>query len=125
MKIVTIIARTLVGLGFVIFGANILHPFLPMPKEMPSGLAGDFSKALFMSHYLQVVGLFQLVGGLLLLIGKYVPVGLVLLGPVIVNILCFHFLLAHGGYGIPLVFTALYLVVFAGYRNAFAGIFKP
>jgi putative oxidoreductase len=63
---------------------------------------------------------------LLLLIGYFVPLGLTLLGPVLVNILLFHTLLEHGGLvPVPLVVTALYLVVFAGYRNAFAAVLKP
>jgi len=124
MKIVIIIARVLLGLMFTVFGANILHPFLPMPTDPMPDLVGKFFEAMSQSHYMQVVGAFQLVGGLILLGGRFVPVGLSLLGPVLVNILLFHTLLAHGGFTIPLVATALWLVVFAGYWNAFAGIFK-
>jgi hypothetical protein len=79
--------------------------------------------SLFMSHYLVIVFAVQLVGGLLLLANRYVALALVLLGPVIVNILCFHLFLAPEG--IPMaVFTALlWFVVFASVRSAFAGIF--
>jgi putative oxidoreductase len=90
MKIATVVARILPGLVFVTFGLNIFLHFLPMP--LPEGAAGDFLKALFVSHYLWVVGALQLAGGALLLIGRFVPLGLILLGPVILNILCFsHF----------------------------------
>ena len=51
MRIVTIIARVLLGLMFVVFGSNIFLHFIPMPPPPPT-LAGDFSKALFLSHYL-------------------------------------------------------------------------
>ena len=124
MKILTTIARVVLGLGFTVFGANIIHPFLPMPNIPMPDLATKFVQALSGSHYFQVVGAFQLVGGLLILSGYFVPIGLTLLGPVLVNILLFHTLLAHGGFFMPLVFTALYLIVFAGYRSAFAGVFK-
>ena len=66
MKIATIIARVLLGLVFVVFGSNIFLHFIPMPPP-PPGLLGDFTKALFLSHYLHVVAVFQIVGGLLLL----------------------------------------------------------
>lgn len=126
MKIIVIITRTLLGLGFVVFGANLIHPFMPMPKEQPPQIVAEFMDALMVkSAYMQVVGGFQFVGGLLLLIGRFVPAGLTLLGPVLVNILMFHVLVMRGGYAIPLVFVALWLVVFAGYRNAFAGVLKP
>ena len=89
MKIATIIARVLLGLMFVVFGSNIFLHFVPMPP-LPATLAGDFSKALMRSHYIYVVGLLQVIGGLLLLIGRYVPLGFALLGSVIVNILLFQ-----------------------------------
>ena len=89
MKIATIIARVLLGLMFVVFGSNIFLRFVPMPP-LPATLAGDFSKALIQSHYIYVVGLLQVIGGLLLLIGCCVPLGLALLGTVIVNILLFQ-----------------------------------
>ncbi len=126
MKIVTIIVRTLLGLGFVIFGANILHPFIPMPKETPPPLVLEFMDVVMVkTAFMKVVGGFQLVGGLLLLIGRFVPAGLTLLGPVLLNILMFHVLIMQGGYMIPLVIVALWLVVFAGYWKSFESVFKP
>ena len=92
MKVATIVARVLLGLVFVVFGSNIFLHFIPMPPP-PPGLLGDFSKALFLSHYLHVVAVFQIVGGLLLLVGRFVPLGLVLLAPVIVNIDLVHILM--------------------------------
>src|SRR5437868_11978076 len=96
MKTLTIIARSLLGLIFVVFGANAFLHFIPMPP--PEGLAGDFMKALFASHYFYVVALLQIVGGALCLVGRFVPLGLTLLGPVIVNILLFHTFLQHAGW---------------------------
>jgi uncharacterized membrane protein YphA (DoxX/SURF4 family) len=123
MKIITIIARVLLGLIFVVFGSNIFLHFIPMPPPKP-GLAGDFSKALFLSHYLHVVGALQVAGGALMLIGRFVPLGLALLGPVIVNIVLFHALLAPEGLPLAIVVSVLALVVLAGNRSAFAGLLK-
>ncbi len=55
MKIVTMIARYLLGLMFLVFGCNIFFNFIPM-GPMPAGLAGQFMGALFASHYFYVVG---------------------------------------------------------------------
>jgi putative oxidoreductase len=123
MKILATIARILLGLIFVVFGANILHPFLPMPPP-PSGPAGDYFKALFVSHYIQVVGAFQVVGGLLLLIGRFVPLGLTLLAPVIVNILLYHILLDNKGLPMAIGASVLALIVLWYYRGSFAGLLK-
>ncbi len=124
MKIVAIICRILLGLMFVVFGANILHPFLPM--EMPP--AGS-PPALFMgvmgpSGWMHHVGLFQVLGGLLVLIGGTAPLGLLILGPIIINILIFHIALAGGnGIGMGLFAALLEIILIYAYRENFAGIF--
>jgi putative oxidoreductase len=120
MKIATLIARILLGLLFLVFGLNGFLHFIPM--QPPTGLAGQYMGALFLSHYLVVVFVLEAVGGLLLLINRYVPLALVLLGPVIVNIALFHACLAPAGLPIALFAVALWLVVFAGVRGAFAGL---
>lgn len=124
MKILTLIARSLLGLVFVVFGSNIFLHFIPMPPP-PEGPAGDFSKALFVSKYLHVVGALQIVGGALLLVGRFVPLGLTLLGPVIVNILLFHVLMEPKGLPMALVVSALALFLLWRYRSHFAGLVKP
>ena len=124
MKIATIIARVLFGLVFTVFGANIFLHFIPMPEQKPS-LATDFAKALMESHYMYVIGFLQVAGGLILLIGRYVPLGLTLLGPVIVNILCFHIFMNHEGWQLASVVAALALLPLWRHRTNFAGLLKP
>ena len=123
MKIATIIVRVLLGLVFVVFGSNIFLHFIPMPP-LPATLAGDFSKALMQSHYIYVVGLLQVIGGLLLLIGRYVPLGLTLLGPVIVNILLFHIFLDRSGLRLAIIVAVLGLFLLWRHRTNFAGLVK-
>src|SRR5256712_5652417 len=121
MKIATIIVRGLLGLMFVVFGSNIFLHFIPMPP-LPATLAGDFSKALMQSHYMYVVGLLQVIGGLLLLTGRCVPLGLTLLGPVIVNILLFHIFLEPSGLPMAIIVAVLALFLLWRYRTNFAGL---
>ena len=124
MKIATIITRVLLGLVFVVFGSNIFLHFIPMPPQNPS-LATDFSKALMESHYMYVVGFCQVAGGLILLTGRHIPLGLTLLGPVILNILCFHIFMNHEGWQIASVVAALALFLLWRHRANFAGLLKP
>lgn len=77
MKIVVLISRLLLGLVFVVFGLKGFLNFLSM-GPMPTGLAGQFIAALFLSHYFWVVAALQIVGGLLLLVNRFVPLALVL-----------------------------------------------
>ena len=122
MKIAALISRILLGLIFVVFGLNGFLNFLNM-GPMPTGLAGQFLGALAQSHYFFVVAALQVVGGVLLLVGRYVPLALVLLGPVIVNILLYHFLMFPSGMQLAIVVTILWVIVFISHRQYFSGIF--
>ena len=126
MKYAIIIVRVLLGLMFAVFGSNAFLHFIPMPP-MP-GQAGAFIGALASSGYIYVIALLEVVGGLLLLIGgRFVPLGLTLLGPVIVNIVLFHIFLDQS---VPGLVMAVCISLFAlfllwVYRFKFPAIFQP
>jgi len=122
MKIAALIACILLGLVFLVFGANGFLNFIPS-GPMPSGLAGQFITVLFQSHYVLVVSAVQLVGGAMLLVNRYVPLALVLLGPVIVNILLFHLLLDRTGLPIAIVVVILWGILAFRHRQHLSGIF--
>jgi putative oxidoreductase len=127
MKVVIIIARVLLGLVFLFFGGNMVgvsigHPFLHAP--MPTGPAGQFMTGLFVTRFLFLIGLCQVIGGFLELIGQYVTLGLVILGPVIVCIVFFHLSVAHEGLPIAAVVTILWLLVAWAHKHHLAGIFS-
>jgi len=122
MKILTNISRFLLGFIFLVFGLNGFLHFIPMPP--PSGVAGQFLGSMFVTKYLLFVFAIQLIGGVLLLINRYVPIALTILGPIIVNILLFHSLMNPEGLGMALFVTILWAAVFASVRSAFAGIFQ-
>ena len=122
MKIVTLIARLLLGLMFLVLGLNGFLGFLNMGPT-PTGLAGQFMAALFVSHYYWVIAGLQVIGGALLLVNRFVPLALVLLGPVVFNILMYHIFLNHAGAAFAAVVTILWLIVFYGKREYFSGIF--
>jgi len=122
MKILTHISRFLLGFIFLVFGLNGFLHFIPMPP--PSGVAGQFLGAMFVSKYLLVVSGLQVISGALLLINRYVPLALTILGPIIVNILLFHGLMNPAGIGLAIFVTIFWGVVFVGVRSAFVGIFE-
>ena len=78
---------------------------------------------MFGTHYMFFVGLVQVVGGLLLLVNRYVPLALVLLGPVLVNVLLFHGLMAPNGLPLALVVLALWAFLAWQARRNLRGIF--
>ena len=122
MKILTLVARFLLGLMFFVLGLNGFLGFLNM-GPMPTGLAGQFMGALFLSHYYWVIAALQIIGGALLLVNRFVPLALVLLGPIIVNILLYHLFLNHSGAVLAIVVAIVWFVVFYAKRQYFSGIF--
>src|SRR6202023_95294 len=122
MKIIIVIARFLLGFIFLVFGLNGFLHFIPAAP--PSGIAGQFVGALFVSHYLVPIFLLQIVSAVLLLLNRYVPLALTLLASIIVNILLFHILMLPSGLALALVVTVLWILVFLGVRSAFAGLWQ-
>jgi putative oxidoreductase len=122
MKIAVVIARILLGLVFLIFGFNVYFQFMPM-QPMP-GDAGTLATLMFVHRWFHFYGLLYIVAGVLLLVGRFVPLALVLLGPIIVNILLFHLTLAPSGIGPGLVCALLEVFLIYAYWPAFRGIFS-
>ena len=122
MRIVSAIARYLAGAIFLVFGLNGFLHFIPLPP--PTGVAGQFMGALFVSHYLTLIFGLQVIAAALLLANRYVPLALAVLAPVIVNILCFHALMAPSGLPLALFVAILWALIFVDVRSAFAGLFQ-
>jgi|ERR1043166_1816575 uncharacterized membrane protein YphA (DoxX/SURF4 family) len=125
MKYAIIIVRVLLGLMFAVFGSNAFLHFIPMPP-LPPGDAGAFIGALINSGYIYVIGGLEVVGGLCLLIGsRFVAPGLMLLGPVIVNIMLFHIFLDHVANPVAIAAAVASLFLLWVYRFKFPAIFQP
>lgn len=126
MRIAVIIARTLLGLVFLIFGLNGFLHFIPNPPPLPA--AGQFFGALFATGYMpKLIFGTQVVGGALLLLGAAVPFALVILAPVIVNVIFFHIYLSPvpAQFVPAVIVAALELFLAWYYRAAFAPLFVP
>jgi putative oxidoreductase len=121
MKIAVLVARILLGLIFLFFGLNGFFNFLHAPT--PPGPVGQFMTLLGPTIHMHFVFLVQIVGGVLLLSGQFIPLALTLLGPVIVNILLFHLALQPAGLPPGLLTAVLWFIIFFGVRRAFSGIF--
>jgi putative oxidoreductase len=121
MKIASLVARLLLGVIFVVFGLNGFLHFIKAP--MPTGIAGQFVGAIFASGFWVVIFGVQVISGVLFLAGRFVPLALVLIGPMIVNILCFHALMGAPGLPLAIVVAALWAIVAIRNKQHLAGIF--
>jgi hypothetical protein len=123
MKTVSLVARILLGLVFTVFGLNGFLHFIPM-GPMPTGPAGQFAGALAASHYMVVVSGLQLGTGVLLLLNQFVPLALTLLGPVVVNIVLFHALMAPSGLPMAAVVAVLWFLAAYRVRSVFFALLQ-
>ena len=124
MKYAILIARILLGLMFAVFGSNAFLHFIRMPELQ--GQAGEFIGALLNSGYIYPIAALEVVGGLLLLIGaRFVPLGLTVLGPVIVNIVLYHIFLDKEGLPMAGCISIFALFLLWAYRDKFPAIFQP
>lgn len=123
MRYVVLGARLLLGLIFLIFGLNGLLHFFKMP--LPTGDALTWFGIMAAHHWINFVSVVQLVAGLLLLVGRFVPLALTLLAPVIVNILLYHALLWPHGYALAILALLLELFLLGVYWRSFAPLLAP
>ncbi len=114
---IVLVARLLLGLLFLVFGLNGFLNFIPAPP--PTGLAGQFIGAMYVSHYLAAVFVLQIVAGGLLLANRFVPAALTILGALLVNIVLFHAFMAPAGFAPAVIAVTLWSIVFARERAAF------
>ena len=121
MKTVSIIARYLLGLMFTVFGLNGFLNFIHQPPPT-NPLAIQFFVSISASHFATFFFAVQLLGGLLLLSGFFVPLALTLLAAEIYNILAFHLTLAPASIAPALVASVLWILVFLQYRASFKDV---
>jgi uncharacterized membrane protein YphA (DoxX/SURF4 family) len=116
-------ARILLGVIFFVFGLNGFLHFIPQPPM--SGPPADLAGAMIASGYLfSFIKGTEVVAGVLLLSGRFVPLALTVLAPVILNILAFHAFLAPSGLPLPIVILALELFLARSYWSSFASVVR-
>lgn len=120
-RLLPTLARSVLGLLFLVFGLNGFLHFMPTPPVPPRG--GEFLGALAAAGYMfPLIKGTEVVAGALLLGGRLVPLALVLLAPVIVNIVAFHLFLAPGGYPLLALIVGLEVYLAWAYSDSFSGV---
>ncbi len=116
-------ARLLLGLVFVVFGLNFFLQFLPTPELTPA--AGELVGALVASGYLMTwVKVTEIVCGVLLLAGRFVPLALIVLSPIVLNIFALHLFLDPAGIAVSVVVVVLTVLAAMGVRSSFSEVLR-
>ena len=121
MKIATTVSRYLLGLLFTVFSLNGFLHFIHQPPP-PNPLAVQFLVAVSASHFAAFFFAAQLIAGLLLLSGYFVPLALALLAAELYNILAFHLSFAPAAIPPALFASVLWILVFLQYRPSFKDV---
>lgn len=122
MKIAVLITRTLLGIIFLVFGLNFFFHFIPAAP--PTGLAKEFSGALFKAGYFfPVLKVIEITTGLFLLLNRYAAFFVVLIFPVTLNIFLFHAFLSPEGLKLALPMLLINLFLGYAYRRYYSGLF--
>lgn len=124
MKIAANIAGAILGLLFITFSLIVLLNLVKMPPPPEGTPVAFFMSAFVPTGYLTFVKVFELIGGVLVAIPRTRNIGLLVLGPIILNILAFHVFVAKDGLLDPVLICISVLALFllwAG-RRAFAGL---
>lgn len=121
MNKLCLIARILLGLIFFVFGLNGFLGFLPQP-ELPEPASAFFGALFATGYFIPLLKGTEVVCGLLLLIGRFVPLALTILAPVVLNIVLFHVVLAPSGSAVGIVCLILGIFLAWCYRDSFRGV---
>ena len=122
-----LVARILLGGIFFVFGLNGFLNFIPMPTEMPEKMMTFTTGLMATGYFFPFLKTTEVICGLLLLSGAFVPLALVVLAPIILNIFFVHLFLAPDGLPMALGIGALeiYLAFFASpYKEIVKQLFR-
>ena len=126
MKYLPHIAGVLLGLLFIMAASVVLFHLAPMPdpKTLPPDVA-KFNEVFMSTGYMTFVKIFELLGGILVIIPRTRNLGLLILGPILVNILAFTVFVAKGeGLSNPMLIVIVLLALYLLWseRKAFGGL---
>ena len=123
MSKLSMILRIVLGIVLIVFGLNKFFNFMPMPPM--EGDAATFMNGLGVSGYMfPLLGILEVLIGVLLILNKAVPFALILLAPVAVNMVLFHAAMDLAGIGASaLVFVLNAYLMYVNW-DKFKGLFN-
>ena len=114
----------LVGLLFINSGLTKFFNYMPMPKDMPEDSMKMFGAMGQIKWLIPLIGVAEIVGGILFIIPKFRALGALVLFPVLVGILLTHFTIAPEGLLIPLVMTAIFIWALFDNREKYLALIR-
>ena len=120
MKKVFLIARYLLALMLLVFGANKFLGFMPFPPL--EGFAVDYMKVIAGSYILKTLGILYIASGIMLAVNKMVGLATILVAPLAFNAFMFHLTLDPANIAGAAIFVVLTVVVMIGNKGAYKAL---
>ena len=94
-KTITLIASILLGGAFIVFGLNFFLQFMSINGPAEGSNAAAFIGVLYTTGYLGFVKILEVIGGVLVILPKTRNLGLLILGPIIINIIAYYYFIKN------------------------------
>jgi len=127
MKIAMIVVRTLMGLLFVFASISffLMYYFKLFPMPPMEGTVKTFNDGLgSVGYFFPLLKVTELLCGIALLVGRYVPLALVVIAPVVVNIFMFHAFIDASGLPVAVFLVLAEIFLAYHYRDAFKPLLR-
>ncbi|PZR21796.1 MAG: DoxX family protein [Flavobacterium psychrophilum] len=122
-KIIFVVSL-LFGLMFINAGLNKFFNYMPVPENMPESLVKAMTGMMQVTWLMPLVGVVEVVGGILFILPKTRAFGAVVVFPLMVGIMLTNTVTDTSGMPIALVFFAINLWVLYENRAKYAPMFK-
>jgi uncharacterized membrane protein YphA (DoxX/SURF4 family) len=114
----------LFGLMFINSGLNKFFNYMPVPEELPEALMKDFQAIMEISWLYPLIGIIEIIGGILVIIPKTRVVGALVILPLMVGILATHFTVAPKGLIIAIVLAIVLAWIMFENRHKYRALFN-
>jgi uncharacterized membrane protein YphA (DoxX/SURF4 family) len=122
MKIAITITRVLLGLPFLIFGLNHFFPYIPHPPM--DGVALDYMMGLTkVGYFWPLLRGLEILIGISLISGRFVPLALVVLVPISLHIFLFHAFVLLANLPLAIIILGLHIFLIVKYWDYYKQIF--
>lgn len=118
------VVSLLFGLMYVNAGLNKFFNYMPMPEKMPESMLKFMSAVMQITWLMPLVGIVEIVAGVLFIIPRYRALGAIIIFPVMVGILLTNIFNAPDGLPIALVLFAVNLWAMYNDRAKYALLFS-
>lgn len=123
-RIALTLVSVLMGLMLLNSGLNKFFHYMPMPENMPDEIMKDTNALMEISWLMPLIGFFEVVGAILLMIPRTRALGVLILFPIMVGILLTHVVVEPSGLVIVLVMWAILLWIIYEERNKYVQLVK-